>query len=82
MAREKLGNGVGISYGWMNKEMLTVYIITELFMYCIYPCISRPPILEPKNRFFSFLYKNFLEKRIFYVRIFLQVCYGYKKNWS
>ena len=26
------------------------------------PCISRPPILGPKNTFFLFLCKNFLEK--------------------
>ena len=45
-------------------------------------CVSRPPILEPTNKFFLFLGKNFLEKLIFYLRIFFQVCYGYTKNYS
>ena len=40
------------------------------------------PILEPKNKFFLFLGTNYLEKLIFYLRIFFQVCYGYKKNLS
>ena len=38
------------------------------------------PILDPKNKFFLFLEKNFLEKLIFYLRIFFQVHYGYTKN--
>ena len=36
-------------------------------VYKLIPCISRPPILEPKNKFFLFLCKNFLEKLIFYL---------------
>ena len=32
--------------------------------------------LEPKNKFFLFLGKNFCEKLIFYLRIFFQVRYG------
>ena len=31
-------------------------------------------------KFFFFLGKNILEKRIFYLRIFFQVPYGYMKN--
>ena len=50
----------------------TVFILT----YRIYPCISRPPIFEPKNQFFLFLGKNFPEKLIFYLRIFFQVQYA------
>ena len=38
--------------------------------------------MEPKNKFFLFLGKNFLEKLIFYLRIFFQVHYGYTKNLS
>ena len=45
-------------------------------------CISQPPILEPQNKFFLFLGKNFLAKFIFYLRVFFQVCYGYTKNLS
>ena len=47
---------------------------------CIYPCISRPPILEPKNKFFLFLCKNFLEKLLFYLRISFQIRYGFMKK--
>ena len=47
------------------------------------PVYKLTPILEPKNKFFLFLGKNFLEKLIFYLRIFFQVHYGYtKKNCS
>ena len=38
------------------------------------------PILEPKNKFFLFLGKNFLETLIFYLRIFFQVRYCYTKK--
>ena len=45
------------------------------------PCISRPPILELKNKFFFlFLCKNFLEKLLFYLRISLQIRYGFMKK--
>ena len=37
--------------------------------YHIYQFISEPFIWEAKDKFFSFLGKNFLEKLIFYVRI-------------
>ena len=42
-------------------------------MYKSIPCISWPPILKAKNRFFLFLGENFLEKLIFYLRIFFEV---------
>ena len=51
-----------------------------VLVYCIYPCISRQLILEPKNKFFLFLGKNFLEKVIFYLRIFFQGSYCYMKK--
>ena len=44
------------------------------------PCISRPPILEPKNKFFSFLGENFLKKVILYLRTFFQARYSYTKK--
>ena len=48
--------------------------------YRIYLCISRPPILEPKNKFFLFLGKNFLEKLILYFLEFSFRYYGYMKK--
>ena len=54
--------------------------IPYLPVYKSIPCISRPPILEPKNKFFLFLCKNFLEKPIFYLRISFQIHYGYMKK--
>ena len=48
--------------------------------YRIYPCIRRSPILEPKNKFFLFLCKNFLEKLLFYLRISFQIRYGFMKK--
>ena len=45
-------------------------------MYKSIPCISRPPILEPKNKFFLFLWKNFL----FDLRISFQIRYGLMKK--
>ena len=44
------------------------------------PCISRPPILEPKNKFFLFLGENFLEKLILDLRTFFQARYSYTKK--
>ena len=49
-------------------------------MYKSNPCISRPPILEPKNKFFLFLGKNFLEKLILYFLEFSFRYYGYMKK--
>ena len=43
------------------------------------PCISRPPILEPKNKFFLFLGENFLEKLILNLRTFFQARYNHSK---
>ena len=51
-------------------------------MYKSIPCISQPPILEPKIEFFLFPGKNFLEKLIFSLKNFFQVHYGYTKNLS
>ena len=48
--------------------------------YRIHPVYKSTPILEPKDKFFLFLGKSFLEKLIFYLRIFFQVCYGYTKK--
>ena len=39
---------------------------------CIYPCITRPPFGRQKNKSFLFLSRNFLEKPIFYLRIFFR----------
>ena len=44
------------------------------------PCISQPPILEPKNRFFLFVGENFLEKLILYLRTLFQARYSYMKK--
>ena len=44
------------------------------------PCISRPPILEPKNKFSLFLGENFLEKLILYLKNFFQARYSYTKK--
>ena len=54
--------------------------IPYLPVYKSIPCISRPPILEPKNKFFLFLCKNFLEKLLFYLRISFQIHYGFMKK--
>ena len=43
-------------------------------------CINWPPILEPKNKFFLFLGKNFLEKLILYFLEFSFRYYGYMKK--
>ena len=43
-------------------------------------CISWPPILEPKNKFFLFLGKNFLEKLILYFLEFSFRYDGYMKK--
>ena len=40
------------------------FLESEFLRYHIYPCISRTPILKPKNKFFLFLGKNFIEKFI------------------
>ena len=70
------------SSGWREihcyKEMYPCFYIPLLTVFaCVLSksmqCISRPPILEPNG-------KNFLEKVIFYLRIFFQVHYGYKKK--
>ena len=44
------------------------------------PCISRPSILEPKNKFLLFLGENYGEKLILYLRTFFQACYSYTKK--
>ena len=41
--------------------------IPYLPVYKSIPCISQPPMLEPKDKFFLFLCKNFLEKLLFYL---------------
>ena len=49
--------------------------------YGIYPCISRPPILEPKNKFFLFLCKNFLETISFILELpFMYAMVTWKKS--
>ena len=61
--------------------IVTAWIeIPYLPLYKSILCISRPPILEPKNKFFLFLCKNFLEKLIFHQRISFLACYGYTKK--
>ena len=62
-----------------------VFLCSKVLLYLpVYesiPCISQPPILEPKNMFFVFLGNNFLEKQLIYRRIFFQVRYGYTKDF-
>ena len=81
----------GLKYTVIKKCILAStyhYYLAYLPMYKSMQCVSRPPILEPKkNSFISnpnpkplFLGKNFLEKLIFYLRIFFQVHYGYTKK--
>ena len=65
-----------VSYGVPFSLRTLLY----LPMYKSIPCIGRAPILEPKNKFFLSLGKNFLEKLIFYLRIFFEVCNGYMKK--
>ena len=59
-------------FNWSNLPYLPVYKSI--------PCISRPPILEPKNKVFLFLCENFLEKLLFYLRISFQIRYGLMKK--
>ena len=58
---------------WLLFCLVIILIINQSFfkitfylpyspVYKSIPCISRPPNLEPKNKFFLFLCKNFLEK--------------------
>ena len=72
---------LGLS-GCVNIATVKVFmqICTSNQWYRIYPCISRPPTLEPKNKFFLFLWKNFLEKLLFYRRISFQIRYGFMKK--
>ena len=57
-----------------------INVVPYLPVYKSNPCISRPPILEPKNKFFLFLGKNFLEKLILYFLEFSFRYYGYMKK--
>ena len=57
-----------------------MHALPYLPVYKLNPCISRPPILEPKNKFFLFLGKNFLEKLILYFLEFSFRYYGYMKK--
>ena len=54
--------------------------IPYLPVYKSIPCISRPPILGPKNTFFLFLCPNFLEKLLFYLRISFKIRNGFMKK--
>ena len=54
--------------------------IPYLSVYKSIPCISRSPILEPKNKSFLFLGENFLEKLILYIRTFIQTCLSYTQK--
>ena len=62
------------------KFLVWSLALPYLPVYKSIPCISRPPILEPKNKFFLFLCKNFLEKRLFYLRSSFQIRYGFMKK--
>ena len=75
----------GVPQGTKLGPWLLVLMINDLRpsgsvarKYRIYPCISRLPTFEPKNRLFLFLGKNFLEKT--YLLSFFQVHPGYTKN--
>ena len=54
--------------------------IPYLQVYKSIQCRTQPSIMEPKNKFFLFLCKDFVEKPIFYLRISFQVRYGYMKS--
>ena len=61
-------------------DVITPSHLRQLLYLPVYksiPCISRPPILEPKNKFFLFLCQNFLEKLLFYLRISSQIRYDF-----
>ena len=53
--------------------------VPYLPVYKSIPCISPPPILEPKNKSL-FLGENFLEKLILHIRTFFQARYRYTKK--
>ena len=59
---------------------ISLDVIPYLPVYKSILCINRPQILEPKNKFFLFLCKNFLEKLLFYLRISFQIRYGFMKK--
>ena len=63
-----------------NWRPISLLNVPYLPVYKSIPCISRPPILELKNKFFLFLCRNFLEKLLLYLRISLQICYGFMKK--
>ena len=68
-SQEKWGGGVvGLDFRRQGGgEMQFVHVhVPYLPVYKSIPCISPPPILEPKNKFFVFLGENFLEKLILY----------------
>jgi len=54
-----------------------------MYIYTVFTRVKVDPVYKPtpqKNKFFLFQGKNFLEKLIFYLRIFFQVHYGYMKK--
>jgi len=57
----------------LGIKMLFLLQLPYLTMYKSIPCISRPPLLKPKNKFFC-------GRIFFYLRISIQVCYGYMKK--
>ena len=65
---------VHIYWNWSPFE------VPYLPVYKSIPCISRPPILEAKKKFFLFLGENFLEKLILYLRTFFHTRYSYAKK--
>ena len=65
----------GPGYDFRLDKLCNVNVI-----YRIYPWINWPPILKPKNKFFLFLGKNFLEKLILYFLEFSFRYYGYMKK--
>ena len=67
-----------------KSEPVNYNLISTVFTRIqVEPVYKSTPILEPKNRFFLFLGKNFLEKLILYFLEFSFRYYGYmKKNYS
>jgi len=63
-----------------NNIILVTICVPYLPVYKSIPCISRPLILKPKNKFFLFMWKNFLEKLLFYRRISFQIRYSFMKK--
>ena len=61
---------------WWDTIFVNLTVVCNRLPYLpmckLIPCISQPFPLKPKNKFFLFLGKNFLDKLFCYLRIFFQ----------